>query len=107
MSEAEATPDESRPHPLREIAQPFVDAARAPRALWGNNLQYFLEGFLYFGILNYLVIYGVEQVGLDELRAGWVVTYLAAGITLETPPVAELRQLFPSLCPAGDTPGRS
>ena len=45
---------DQRPNPLREIVQPFIDAARAPRALWGNNLQYFLEGFLYFGILNYL-----------------------------------------------------
>jgi hypothetical protein len=25
--------------PLREISQPFIDAARAPRPLWGNNFQ--------------------------------------------------------------------
>jgi MFS family permease len=67
--------------PLREISQPFIDAARAPRPLWGNNFQYFLEGFLYFGILNYLVIYCVENIGLTEVRAGWVVTVLAGGIT--------------------------
>jgi MFS family permease len=73
--------DERKPHPLREIVQPFIDAARAPRALWGNNLQYFLEGFLYFGIINYLVIYGVETIGLSEIHAGWVVTLLAGGIT--------------------------
>ena len=74
--------DQARPNPLREIVQPFVDAARAPRALWGNNLQYFFEGFIYFGIVNYLVIYGVENIGLDEIRASWVVMFLTMGITL-------------------------
>ncbi|NNJ65262.1 MAG: MFS transporter, partial [Xanthomonadales bacterium] len=81
MAEADPATEQDKPHPLREIVQPFVDAARAPRPLWGNNLQYFLEGFLYFGILNYLVIYCVENIGLNELRAGWVVTILAGGIT--------------------------
>ena len=73
-------PQPSR-NPLREITQPFVDAARAPRALWGNNLQYLIEGFLYFGVINYLVIYCVENIGTNELQAGWVVTILAGGIT--------------------------
>ena len=75
---SESTPSAS---PLREIVQPFVDAARAPRPLWGNNLQYLIEGFLYFGIINYLVIYCVENIGTNELQAGWVVTVLAGGIT--------------------------
>ena len=75
---SESTPSAS---PLREIVQPFVDAARAPRPLWGNNLQYLMEGFLYFGIINYLVIYCVENIGTNELQAGWVVTILAGGIT--------------------------
>ncbi|MBD3867819.1 MAG: MFS transporter [Acidobacteria bacterium] len=81
MGDPENTPIEAKPHPLREIVRPFVDAARAPRVLWGNNLQYLLEGFLYWGFLNYLVIYGVENIGLNELHAGWVVTLLAMGIT--------------------------
>jgi len=81
MAEADNATEQTRPHPLREIVQPFVDAARAPRPLWGNNLQYFLEGFIYFGILNYLVIYCVENIGINEIRAGWVVTILAGGIT--------------------------
>ena len=67
--------------PLQEITRPFVDAVRAPRPLWGNNLQYLIEGFLYFGIINYLVIYCVENIGTNELQAGWVVTVLAGGIT--------------------------
>jgi MFS family permease len=81
MADRENATEQSKPHPLREIVQPFVDAARAPRPLWGNNLQYFLEGFLYFGILNYLVIYCIENIGLTEVGAGWVVTFLAGGIT--------------------------
>ena len=73
---------EQRPaSPLQEITRPFVDAVRAPRPLWGNNLQYLIEGFLYFGIINYLVIYCVENIGTNELQAGWVVTVLAGGIT--------------------------
>ena len=68
-------------NPLKEITQPFVDAARAPRALWGNNLQYLIEGFLYFGVINYLVIYCVENIGTNEIQAGWVVTVLAGGLT--------------------------
>jgi MFS family permease len=81
MADVDNETKQASPHPFREIAQPFVDAARAPRPLWGNNLQYFLEGFLYFGILNYLVIYCVENIGTNEIHAGWVVTILAGGIT--------------------------
>ena len=81
MTDTDSTRAQARPSPLREIVQPFVDAAHAPRPLWGNNLQYFMEGFLYFGILNYLVIFCVENIGTNEIQAGWVVTILAGGIT--------------------------
>ena len=36
MEEAEKTAEQSSPHPLREIVQPFVDAAKAPRPLRKN-----------------------------------------------------------------------
>jgi proton-dependent oligopeptide transporter, POT family len=64
MSEKSAagTPIEKPPSPLKEIVQPFVDVVRAPRALWGINLPYFLEGMCYFGILGYLAIYFSETV---------------------------------------------
>ena len=81
MSGTDQSENTAPTSPLREIVQPFVDAARAPRPLWGNNLQYLMEGFIYFGILNYLVIYCVENIGTNELQAGWVVTVLAGGIT--------------------------
>jgi len=40
-----------------EITQPFIDLVRAPRALWGVNLAYTIEGLSYFGILTYLAIH--------------------------------------------------
>ena len=40
-----------------EITQPFIDLVHAPRALWGVNLAYMIEGLSYFGILTYLAIH--------------------------------------------------
>lgn len=70
----------------KEITQPFVDLVHAPRALWGINLPYFLEGMAYFGILGYLAIYFSEFVflgveGSEEL-AHTMVMVLTAGITM-------------------------
>jgi proton-dependent oligopeptide transporter, POT family len=73
-------------NPLKEIVQPFVDLLKAPRALWGINLAYVLEGLVYFGMLGYLAMHfsdfifkGVEHP--DEWSHG-MVTVLTAGITL-------------------------
>lgn len=72
--------------PLREITQPFIDLVHAPRALWGINLAYVLEGMVYFGMLGYLTIYCSEFVfqaidGADEV-AHYMVMVLTAGITI-------------------------
>ena len=72
--------------PLKEIIQPFVDLMHAPRALWGINLAYVLEGMVYFGMLGYLTIYCSEYVfqavdGADE-AAHYMVMVLTAGITI-------------------------
>jgi MFS family permease len=69
------------PSPLKEITQPFIDLVRAPRALWALNLSYLLEGFVYFGTLTYLAMYFNQLVGLDDVRAGWMVGVLTSGIT--------------------------
>ena len=69
-------------NPLKQITQPFIDVVHAPRALWGINFGYFLEGFVYFGMLNYLVMYFNEYVGLDDIWAGLMVSVLTAGITI-------------------------
>ncbi len=68
--------------PLKEITQPFVDLVHAPRALWGINLAYFIEGMVYFGMLNYLAMYFNDYVGLDDVWAGRMVGVLTAGITI-------------------------
>ena len=53
--------------PLQEIIQPFIDLVHAPRALWGINLAYLIEGFCYFGILQYLAMYFQNYAGLDDI----------------------------------------
>jgi proton-dependent oligopeptide transporter, POT family len=70
------------PSPLREITEPFINFAKAPRALWGVNLTYLLEGMCYFGILTLLAIYFNRNVGLDDRQAGWFVGLFTGGITL-------------------------
>jgi MFS family permease len=77
---------ESKPGALAEITQPFVDLVRAPRALWGINLGYLIEGMAYFGMLGYLAIHfsdyvfkGMEHA--DELSHN-MVGVLTAGITI-------------------------
>jgi len=80
--EKDATAAEERPNPLREIIQPFIDLIRAPRALWGVNLGYFLEGFVYFGMLGYLAMYFNDFVGLSDVQASPMVGFLTVGITV-------------------------
>lgn len=72
--------------PLREIVQPFIDLVHAPRALWGINLAYVIEGMVYFGMLGYLAIYFSDFVfrGVDraDVHSHTMVLILTGGITL-------------------------
>jgi len=73
-------------NPLREITQPFIDLFHAPRALWGINIAYVIEGMCYFGVLSYLAIYFSDFVfqaveHADEWSHNMVMV-LTAGITL-------------------------
>ncbi len=83
---ATAGAPEKKPSPLREITQPFIDVVRAPRALWGVNLGYLLEGLVYFGILNYLALYFSDYVfkgvANPNEHAHGMVMVQTAGITL-------------------------
>jgi MFS family permease len=78
MSDETAEPKVS---PLKEIIQPFIDLVHAPRALWGVNVSFFFEGFVYFGMLGYLAMYFNEYVGLNDVYAGIMVGVLTWGIT--------------------------
>jgi MFS family permease len=66
---------------LREIIEPFINLVKAPRALWGINVSYFIEGLAYFGILTILGKYLSENAGLLDLHAGWVYSGFTGGIT--------------------------
>jgi proton-dependent oligopeptide transporter, POT family len=68
-------------NPLREIIDPFINLFKAPRALWGINLSYVIEGLTYFGILGLLAIYFNDYIGLDDINAGLMVGVLTWGIT--------------------------
>jgi proton-dependent oligopeptide transporter, POT family len=75
-----------KPNPLKEITQPFIDLVHSPRALWGINFPYFLEGMCYFGFLGYLAIYFSDYVFKGVPHADvWshdMVGVLTAGITI-------------------------
>jgi MFS family permease len=78
--------EEEEKSPLQEIVQPFIDLINAPRALWGINLAYVIEGMVYFGMLSYLTIHfssfifqGVEKA---DVWSHWNVMVLTAGITI-------------------------
>jgi POT family proton-dependent oligopeptide transporter len=65
-----------------EIVGPFRDLLHAPRALWGINLSYILEGVTYFGAVGLLAIFFNSAIGLDDIDAGRMVGFLTAGITI-------------------------
>ncbi len=67
---------------LKEVVQPFKDLFHAPRALWGINVSYLLEGLTYFGVVGLLAIFFNESIGLNDIEAGQMVGVLTAGITL-------------------------
>jgi POT family proton-dependent oligopeptide transporter len=77
---------EVKPNPFQEIVQPFVDVWHAPRALWGVNLGYMLEGLAYFGVLGYLAIYFSQEVfagvANPDTYAHNMVAVLTGGITI-------------------------
>ena len=78
--------EEQTKGPLAEISQPFIDLMHAPRALWGINLAYVLEGMVYFGMLGYLAIHFSDFIfggmkGADEY-SHLMVGVLTGGITL-------------------------
>ncbi len=66
---------------IQELKETFVAFIKAPRALWGVNIPYVMEGLVYFGILTILGKYCSENVGLTDAQAGWVYSGVTGGIT--------------------------
>lgn len=66
---------------LKELSETFVAFFKAPRALWGINIPYILEGLVYFGILTVLGKFASENVALSDVHAGWVYGGVTGGIT--------------------------
>ena len=69
-----------------DLWQPFIDLIRAPRALWGINLSYCLEGWVYFGMLGYLAMhfsdFVFQGVPNPDIHSHHMVMVLTAGITI-------------------------
>jgi len=66
---------------FKELKETFRAFFKAPKALWGINVPYVLEGLVYFGILTILGKYSSENVGLTDTQAGLVYSFLTGGIT--------------------------
>ncbi len=67
---------------LKELKDTAIAFVKAPKALWGVNIPYVLEGLVYFGILTILGKYCSENVQLSDLYSGWVYSGVTGGITL-------------------------
>jgi MFS family permease len=63
---------------LRETFQAFI---KAPKALWGINVPYIIEGLVYFGILTILGKYASENMGLADTQASLIYSGVTGGIT--------------------------
>jgi proton-dependent oligopeptide transporter, POT family len=66
---------------LKELKETFIAFIKAPKALWGVNVPYVLEGLVYFGILTELGKFSSENVGLTDPQAGLVYSFVTGGIT--------------------------
>jgi POT family proton-dependent oligopeptide transporter len=79
--EQHKTAGETVAEAFSELGNTLVAFVKAPKALWGINIPYVIEGLVYFGILTILGKYCSENVGLSDLHAGWVYSVFTAGIT--------------------------
>lgn len=66
---------------LKELKETTIAFVKAPKALWGINIPYVLEGLVYFGILTILGKFSSENVSLTDIQAGLVYSFVTGGIT--------------------------
>ncbi|MBN2280567.1 MAG: MFS transporter [Candidatus Marinimicrobia bacterium] len=66
---------------FKELKETMIAFIKAPRALWGINIPYVLEGLAYFGILTILGKFCSENIQMSDVQAGWVYSMVTGGIT--------------------------
>jgi MFS family permease len=66
---------------FKELRETFVAFVKAPKALWGINVPYIIEGLVYFGILTILGKYSSENLGLADTQASLIYSGVTGGIT--------------------------
>lgn len=64
-----------------ELGETFVAFFNAPKALWGINIPYILEGLVYFGILTILGKYSSENIALADSQSSLIYSAVTGGIT--------------------------
>lgn len=69
-------------NPLRELVQSFRAVRHLDARFWAPNIVFLLDGAAYFGILNILTLHLGGTVGLGDVRAGQLVSYMTAVLTL-------------------------
>ena len=66
---------------FKELKETFVAFFKAPKALWGINVPYIVEGLVYFGILTILGKFASENLGVTDSQAGLIYSFVTGGIT--------------------------
>lgn len=65
-----------------ELRLTLVAFVKSPRALWGINVPFIIEGLCYFGGLTILGKFCSENVGLSDVVSGYIYSGVTGGITL-------------------------
>ena len=66
---------------FKELKETGIAFIKAPKALWGINVPYILEGLVYFGILTILGKFSSENIALEDTQASLIYSFVTGGIT--------------------------
>lgn len=66
---------------FKELKETVIAFINAPKALWGINIPYIIEGLIYFGILTILGKYCSENVSLIDSQSSLIYSFVTGGIT--------------------------